>query len=141
MNEISWAARIESWRERLKSKILENFYGPARLRYPGHILDGDWNQLTIFLFFSSLIGQKFKFFGGNCKLSTYLALSQSQYFWRRRDLWTKQMNSKLKTKSSVARSGVLTPKWCSGTPLWCGNFGSGVFIKKGDFSILTCYFH
>ena len=39
---------------------------------------------------------------------------------------------------SVARSGVLSPKWCSGTPTWCGNFGSGVFIKKGDFSIFTC---
>ena len=39
---------------------------------------------------------------------------------------------------SVARSGVLSPKWCFGTPLWCGNFGSGVLIEKGDFSILTC---
>ena len=60
-------------------------------------------------------------------------------------LFSHQLNTSFSAlteyRRSVARSGVLTPKWCSGTPLWCGNFGSGVFIKKGDFSILTCYFH
>ena len=68
-------------------------------------------------------------------------IKKQLYLLFTRRVYAVQADVLLGPTGSVARSGVLTPKWCFGTPLWCGNFGSGVFIKKGDFSILTSYFH
>ena len=74
-----------------------------------------------------------------------ICFAKDKYFDLESDLFFLNENKQTRIRNampfSVARSGVLTPKWCFGTPLWCGNFGSGVFIKKGDFSILTSYFH
>ena len=93
----------ESNRERSnKTKILENFYGPARRRKSA-------DNFYIFVVIVSRVwlGQKFKYFGGNCRLSTRALELCLEHDWRLKHLSRSQPvsvlygagNSKVKTKS------------------------------------------
>ena len=87
----------------IKTKILENFYGPARRRKSA-------DNFYIFVVIVSRVwlGQKFKYFGGNCRLSTRALELCLEHDWRLKHLSRSQPvsvlygagNSKVKTKSS-----------------------------------------
>ena len=78
----------ESNRERSnKTKILENFYGPARRRKSA-------DNFYIFVVIVSRVwlGQKFKYFGGNCRLSTRALELCLEHDWRLKHLSRSQLS-------------------------------------------------